>query len=103
MRKITMFQSECGRIFNTVEKCADFEGLHKCINCEGTGVEKYEHVIPYPSGLPDSGWVDDTIEIRERPCTKCNANGYVAERPQHQDPEFDEYVRLVAKFGPIDK
>lgn len=47
---------------------------HKCPKCNGWGhtTEQYD---AYPSGFPDSGWVQD-IRTRNVPCTVCDGNGY---------------------------
>lgn len=48
--------------------------IHKCPKCEGKGflLIKYN---AYPSGLPDSGWVED-YKYKKEDCSICNAFGY---------------------------
>lgn len=98
MEIVKMFVSKDRQIFETADECAAHDGLVKCLKCNGSGQERYEHRIPYPSGLPDSGWVDDTIEIKLIPCSRCNATGYT-EYNIESDPEYMEFKRLQAKFG----
>lgn len=98
MTVITMFKAKNGKIFDNIEDCAKEDNLAVCYACKGKGVEKYEHRIPYPSGLPDSGWVDDTIEIRTRECSRCKGLKYV-EYNKEEDPEYIEYQRLKQKFN----
>ncbi len=99
MKKVEAFQSDDGSLFIHKEDCANYDGLHyKCGLCGGTGTEIYEHRIPYPSGLPDSGWVDDTIEKRSRTCTRCNGIGYQQQMDKENDPEWVEMKRLEKKL-----
>lgn len=97
MRKIEVWKSNKNVLFMNKEDCAAEDGLVKCKNCNSKGLEKYEHITPYPSGLPDSGWVDDTIEIKERTCSRCFGVGYVAYNKE-DDPEYQEYLKLKYKF-----
>lgn len=97
MRKIEAWISNKNQLFMNKEDCAAEDGLVKCKNCNSKGLEKYEHITPYPSGLPDSGWVDDTIEIKERTCSRCFGVGYVTYNKE-DDPEYQEYLKLKCKF-----
>lgn len=47
---------------------------HICPKCNGHGCTS-EQYNAYPSGLPDSGWVQD-IRSRDVKCTVCNGEGY---------------------------
>lgn len=98
MQKVTMYKSKSGKIFENVDDCAKEDGYVLCFSCKGKGIETFKHRIPYPSGLPDSGWVDDTIEIRERPCSRCGGLKYVAYNKE-EDPEYILYKKLQDKYG----
>ena len=97
MREIKAWISNNNALFMNKEECAVEDGLVQCKNCNSRGLEKYEHVIPYPSGLPDSGWVPDTIEIRERTCSRCNGLGYVEMNPE-DDKDYQQYLKLKKKY-----
>jgi hypothetical protein len=97
MKKVTAYLSENNILFHTAKECAENDGYIVCPVCKSSGKEKYEHRIPYPSNLPDSGWVDDTIEIRERDCSRCNGIGYV-KYTLDQDPDYQEYNKLKDLF-----
>lgn len=51
---------------------------HKCPKCDGLGYEVITYNA-YPSGLPDSGWVDDMQEFKAE-CNLCNGNGFTKEK-----------------------
>lgn len=97
MKKIEAWLSNNNVIYTNKEDCANADGLVKCKKCNSTGLEKYEHITPYPSGLPDSGWVDDTVEIKTRTCSRCDGIGYVKNNIE-DDPEFQQYLKLKHKF-----
>ena len=97
MKEIKAWISNKDTIYLTKEACAAEDKLVVCKNCKSSGLEKYEHRTPYPSGLPDSGWVDDTIEIRERTCRRCKGLGYVDVNPE-DDEEYQEFLRLKEKY-----
>lgn len=48
--------------------------IHKCPKCNGTGTVSVKYNA-YPSGLPDSGWVEEW-RYREVKCGLCNGEGY---------------------------
>lgn len=100
MKEVKAWISNKGNVYTNRVLCAREDKLVVCKLCNSTGLEKYEHVIPYPSGLPDSGWVDDTIEIRERTCTRCKGLGYV-ECNIEDDTEYQEFLRLREKYKDI--
>lgn len=93
MREIKAWISNTNTLYMTREDCAAEDGLVKCKLCDSSGLEKYEHIIPYPSGLPDSGWVPDKIEIRERTCSRCGGLAYVKINPE-DDEEYQMYLKL---------
>jgi hypothetical protein len=97
MREIKAWISNNNALFMNKEECAAEDGLVRCKNCNSRGLEKYEHVIPYPAGLPDSGWVPDTIEIGERTCSRCNGLGYVKMNPE-DDKDYQQYLKLKKKY-----
>ena len=97
MKKVEMWEAKNGMLFKNRHSCAEADGLVVCKNCYTTGLEEYEHATPYPDGLPDSGWVDDTIEIRERTCTRCNGFGYVEINPE-DDEEYQLFLKLKEKY-----
>lgn len=98
MKIITAFKAKDGKLFYDRKECAKYEGLHKCVYCNEEGMETYTRIIPYPEGLPDSGWVDDERVQDLRVCTHCHGTAYVKRNKDQQDPEWDEYVRLKEKF-----
>lgn len=100
MIEMKVWVSNKDMIYSNKEDCAKADGLVKCKLCNSRGIEKYEVTIPYPSGLPDSDWVDDTIEIRERTCTRCKGLGYV-EINIEDDKEYQEFLRLKEKYKDI--
>lgn len=51
---------------------------HQCPKCEGKGFE-VKRINTYPSGLPDSGWVDQMEDI-SYVCDICNGQGFTKER-----------------------
>ena len=55
-----------------------FERPFECPQCKGTGFYQKKVVVPYPSGLPDSGWVPDSIEYRRTECELCDGHGWAA-------------------------
>lgn len=46
----------------------------KCLKCAGTGTNTIQRNM-YPSGLPDSGWVDDFKPVQIQ-CDVCNGKGF---------------------------
>lgn len=97
MKKVERYLSSDGQLFASQAQCAAHEGLEKCEICQGSGKEEYEHRIPYPSGLPDSGWIPDEITIRHKTCTRCDGVGYVKSNLEF-DTDYKEYLRLKEKF-----
>ena len=66
--------------------------IYKCPKCGGKGytLERYN---AYPSGLPDSGWVDDW-KYKEVTCDLCNGRGYTKEEYQRKTKiVFDGYEK----------
>lgn len=51
---------------------------YTCPKCNGRGFEE-KTVNTYPSGLPDSGWVDQ-METFNITCNLCNGQGFTKER-----------------------
>ncbi|MEI5994799.1 hypothetical protein [Candidatus Enterococcus mansonii] len=49
---------------------------YKCPQCKGSGFYQKKIRVPYPSGLPDSGWVPDTIEYKRTECELCDGHGW---------------------------
>lgn len=47
---------------------------YRCPNCNGIGVVRVKYNA-YPSGLPDSGWVEDW-KYKAVGCDLCNGHGY---------------------------
>lgn len=56
----------------------DYGLPHKCIKCNGSGIEVYEEVTPYPEGFPDSGFVAPTKETKTRECSLCHGFGWTS-------------------------
>lgn len=48
--------------------------IYKCPKCEGKGYTSYKYNA-YPSGLPDSGWVEDW-KYKKIECDLCKGEGY---------------------------
>ena len=48
--------------------------IHTCPKCNGTGTVSVKYNA-YPSGLPDSGWVEDW-KYKEVECDLCKGEGY---------------------------
>jgi hypothetical protein len=101
MRIIEAYISTTGNLYLDKESCAAEDGLVKCKICSGKGQEKYEHIeiIPYPSGRPDSGWVEPKriITPKTRECTRCLGLGYVQENIEDNE-EYQKYLELKNKF-----
>lgn len=51
---------------------------HKCPKCDGKGYT-VKRVNTYPSGFPDSGWVDQMEDI-SYVCDVCKGQGFTRER-----------------------
>lgn len=49
---------------------------YKCPKCNGVGTNSVKYNA-YPSGLPDSGWVEKW-EYKDVKCNLCNGDGYTA-------------------------
>lgn len=47
---------------------------YKCPKCHGTGKVEIRYNA-YPSGMPDSGWVEDW-KYKDVECDLCNGKGY---------------------------
>lgn len=47
---------------------------HKCPKCDGKGKLQHKYNA-YPSGLPDSGWVEEW-KYKTVDCDLCNGEGY---------------------------
>ena len=101
MKKIEAYISTKGILYLDKESCAADDNLVKCKICSGSGKELYEHVeiIPYPAGLPDSGWVDDKriVTTKSRECIRCEGLGYVKENIE-DNIEYQKYLELKKKF-----
>lgn len=63
---------------------------YKCPKCESNGFI-VRRVNTYPSGLPDSGWVDQMEDIKYV-CDICNGQGYTKDRLVAK-PVKVEYVK----------
>lgn len=48
--------------------------IHKCPKCNGSGTIRQKYNA-YPTGLPDSGWVEDW-QYKNITCDLCNGEGY---------------------------
>ena len=77
------------KVYEVIEICRDYGSdttlgdlvrkiqgnkIHKCPKCDGKGKIAVRYNA-YPSGLPDSGWVNDW-KIRYDECDLCNGEGY---------------------------
>ena len=69
-----VYVADDGAEFNSKTACLKHENKNICPQCGGEGViqEKYN---AYPSGLPDSGWVDDW-KTRPVDCPTCRGAGH---------------------------
>lgn len=74
MKEKVVFESNDGKIFDSKIDCIHHEGNYVCPKCKGNGIIK-ERYNAYPSGLPDSGWVDDW-KYKDVNCNVCNSKGY---------------------------
>lgn len=64
----------------TLKQLADeFDMPFVCPNCSGSGYYSKKIGVPYPSGLPDSGWVPPDVRYEKTSCDLCNGNGYTKE------------------------
>lgn len=54
-----------------------FERPFECPQCKGLGTYNKRTRVPYPSGLPDSGWVPDEIKYVPTSCELCEGHGWV--------------------------
>lgn len=63
---------------------------HVCPKCNGEGYIK-RVVNTYPSGLPDSGWVDQ-MDVIWSECDLCKGEGYTADEYEKQVSEV-KYVK----------
>jgi len=97
MRKIVMYQSEEGQVFDNPKDAAEKDGWVTCFKCKGSGTETYEYREPYPDGLPDSGWVENPIQLLTRECSRCKGLKYVKHNKE-EDPDFIKYQELKQKF-----
>lgn len=104
MEQVIMYKNIDGVIFERRDECAKSEGLVLCKICSGLGYEKYEHVetIPYPSNLPDSGWVEDKkiISKKNRECSRCSGLGYVTSNIE-DEKDYQQYLELKKRFEKI--
>lgn len=98
MRTVEAYISNKGNTYLDKEACAKEDNLVKCKLCNGSGNEKYTYNKPYPSGLPDSGWVPDEIIWDSRKCTRCSGIGYTAYNIE-DDKDYQTYLKLKEKFG----
>lgn len=48
--------------------------IHKCSKCNGRGIVSIRYNA-YPSGMPDSGWVEDW-KYKNVECDLCHGEGY---------------------------
>lgn len=69
-----VFESNDGQVFNSKIECIHHEGNYVCPKCKSLGTVKGRYNA-YPSGLPDSGWVDDW-KYKDVTCNVCNGKGY---------------------------
>lgn len=69
-----VYESNDGKTFDNKLECIHHEGNYMCPKCKGEGIVK-EKYNAYPSGLPDSGWVDDW-KFKDVGCNVCNGKGY---------------------------
>ncbi len=76
MKKVTKFVAEDGTSFNTEQDCLLHEGKFVCPACSGKGTTRVKYNA-YPSGLPDSGWVEDW-QYKYTDCTTCSGKGHTA-------------------------
>ncbi|MFD1899230.1 hypothetical protein [Enterococcus termitis] len=73
IKKLIKFYSASATLGEIFE---DFGRPYECPQCEGTGFYQKKVVVPYPRGLPDSGWVPDSIEYKRSQCELCDGHGY---------------------------
>lgn len=53
---------------------------YMCPKCKGKGIERVRYNA-YPSGFPDSGWVED-MKTKAVECDLCKGVGYTKEKYQ---------------------
>lgn len=58
------------------EMLSDYNLNFTCPKCNGIGTFKKRVVTPYPSGLPDSGYVPPRITFEPIDCDLCCGQGY---------------------------
>ena len=100
MKIVEAYISNKGNVYLDKKECAIEDNLIKCKLCSGTGFEKYTYTKPYPSGLPDSGWVDDEIIEDTRKCFRCHGLGYTKYNIE-DDEDYQIYLKLKDKFKNI--
>lgn len=59
-----------------VLKMIQGDRIYKCPKCNGKGVVSVRYNA-YPSGLPDSGWVEDW-KYKDVTCDLCHGEGYTS-------------------------
>lgn len=59
---------------NDVLKDIQKNKIYKCPKCQGAGIISVKYNA-YPSGLPDSGWVEDW-QYKDVECELCQGEGY---------------------------
>lgn len=97
MTEVIQWKNNNGVIFDDRDECAKSEGLFPCPKCEGDGYWM-KPFNAYPSGLPDSGWVQD-IRYKHESCIYCMAEGYVTSKKIDEIQEQLQYENLKKKYG----
>jgi hypothetical protein len=89
-----IYHPECLRI----KKLRDVGYTHECPMCEGTGRVSYQYNA-YPSGLPDSGFVDD-MRTAYKDCDLCEGRGYLKNKlpPELNGVFKDKYTYEVRDY-----
>lgn len=100
MKEVIAYQNSNGVLYTSKEACASSEGLLQCPKCKGSGLVKVIVKEPYPSGLPDSGWVEFTEKETEVGCDVCFGIGYTTPKKREV---YKDYEKLTLELSKVTK
>ena len=75
--------------------------IHRCPKCNGSGMVSIKYNA-YPSGLPDSGWVEDW-KYKNIECDLCHGDGYTEHEYNPKWCKMDGNEWHNSKFNKKDK
>lgn len=76
--EVKKLEQEYGSNATLAEIFESFDLPYECPQCNGKGTYSKRVVVPYPSGLPDSGWVPDTVKYVPSSCELCVGHGWTS-------------------------